>query len=262
MWHAHMAPLPGGNGFHHLGCVPEPPAARAAGFYFQGVAVTMRRVACFVDGFNLYHAIDDLNRPQRHQNNTGPKHHLKWLDLWSLAESYLQRSQESLTAVFYFSAYATWLPDAFHRHRQYVAALQQRGVQVVLGNFKEKRRKCLQCGTVWTAHEEKESDVNLAVHLLHHAHLDTYDKALILTADTDLVPAIQLLRADFPAKNLTALIPQARFGHANALRQACHHAARIDEARLGRCLLPERIEDDSGKLVAQRPGKYQPPTGV
>ena len=224
--------------------------------------MTRRRVACFVDGFNLYHAIDDLNRPQRHQNNQRRKHYLKWLDLWVLAESYIQPSQESLTGVFYFSAYATWLPDAYSRHRQYVAALKQRGVQVVLGNFKQKQRTCHRCGTVWTAHEEKESDVNLAVHLLHHAHLDTYDKAFILTADTDLVPAIQLVRADFPAKDLTALIPQARFGQANALRQACHHAARIDETRLGRCLLPERIEDESGTLIAQRPGKYQPPAGV
>ena len=35
-----------------------------------------KRVACYVDGFNLYHAIDDLRKP-----------HLKWVNLWALAES-------------------------------------------------------------------------------------------------------------------------------------------------------------------------------
>lgn len=67
----------------------------------------MRRVIVYVDGFNLYHAIDDLKRP-----------HLKWLDLRALAESLL-RKDETLKSVKYFSAYATWMPDRYARHRDY-----------------------------------------------------------------------------------------------------------------------------------------------
>jgi hypothetical protein len=58
----------------------------------------MTRVACYVDGFNLYHAIHELNKP-----------HLKWLDIRALAAS-LCREGETLTKVAYFSAYPTWLP--------------------------------------------------------------------------------------------------------------------------------------------------------
>ena len=38
--------------------------------------MTTKRVAVYVDGFNLYHALDDL-----------AENHLKWLDLWSLSET-------------------------------------------------------------------------------------------------------------------------------------------------------------------------------
>jgi hypothetical protein len=55
------------------------------------------RVACYIDGFNLYHAIADLGKP-----------HLKWVDLFALAQS-LCRAEETLVKVAYFSAYATWL---------------------------------------------------------------------------------------------------------------------------------------------------------
>jgi hypothetical protein len=45
------------------------------------------RVACYLDGFNLYHAIDDLQKP-----------HLKWVDLEALAQS-ICRGDETLVKV-------------------------------------------------------------------------------------------------------------------------------------------------------------------
>jgi hypothetical protein len=42
------------------------------------------RVACYIDGFNFYHALDDLAKP-----------HLKWVDLWALSAS-LCRPGETL----------------------------------------------------------------------------------------------------------------------------------------------------------------------
>ena len=67
----------------------------------------------YIDGFNLYHSIDELDRPE-----------LKWLNLWSLAESLIRKNEE-LVEVNYFSAYATWLPDAYRRHRQYTKRCKQ-----------------------------------------------------------------------------------------------------------------------------------------
>ena len=72
----------------------------------------MIRVAAFIDGFNLYHAVDDL----------GKQHH-KWLDLRKVILCFLDPSRHALQGVYYFSAHATWLPDAHKRHEAYVTIL-------------------------------------------------------------------------------------------------------------------------------------------
>ena len=88
------------------------------------------RLACYIDGFNLYHAIDELRTPTHQCLN-----HLKWLNLWALSES-IARQNETIVAVNYFSAYATWLPDQYARHRVYIAALSHCGVSVFMARFK------------------------------------------------------------------------------------------------------------------------------
>ena len=98
------------------------------------------RVIAYVDGFNLYHAIDGLNQP-----------YLKWSNLWSVTNWFL-RSGQTLGVVNYYSAYATWLPDAYAQHRQYVAALGAVGVSVRLSEFRERAEECYRCGNRWVAH--------------------------------------------------------------------------------------------------------------
>ena len=169
----------------------------------------MNRVFAFIDGFNLYHSVDNLRQP-----------HLKWLDLWALCEAFTRPKSETLLDVVYFSAYATWLPDPYRRPRQYVGAQVARGVTPVMGHFKEKDRRCNKCGTRWKAHEEKETDVNIAVSLLRHAYRDSFDRALIVSRDSDLAPALRLVRADCPDKELTVVAPPSHSGHSGELISA------------------------------------------
>lgn len=212
-----------------------------------------KRVACFIDGFNLYHAIDDLSLSGK------PRHYLKWVDLWALSLGFIRPSVETLTAVHYFSAYATWLPQASARHREYVAALEAKGVNVKLGQFKKKGRSCKSCGAQWDGHEEKESDVNFAVELLNRAWREEFDRAIIVTADTDIVPVLQMVKQVHGHLHLTAAIPERRYGNAISLRNACHSSQRIKETHLLNSLLPEKVADATGLVVATRPVKYEPP---
>src|ERR1700761_5765818 len=140
------------------------------------------RVACYIDGFNLYHSIDDLGKP-----------HLKWVDLWALAQS-LCRNGETLVKVAYFSAFATWKVDAYARHRQYVAALKQRGVECHMARFSAQTAQCLKCKTKWTRHEEKETDVHFSLTFLEDAIDNVFDRAIIISADSDHVPAVRRVR--------------------------------------------------------------------
>ena len=96
--------------------------------------MTVGRVAVYVDGFNLYHSLDDLR-----------ENHLKWLNLWALSQT-LVRHDEAVVSVKYFSAYAKWMPASYRRHQRYVAALQSCGVEFIEGRFKEKPMQCKSCG--------------------------------------------------------------------------------------------------------------------
>ena len=132
--------------------------------------MTEIRVACYIDGFNVYHAIDDMSRGQR-----GTLNHLKWLDLWALMECFTDPNIHKVAAVNYFSAFMEWHPERAGRHAEYVKALQWRGVKPVMGRFKEKDAFCKNCKTTYTAREEKESHVNVATHLVSDAYDDKFD---------------------------------------------------------------------------------------
>ncbi len=87
------------------------------------------KVAAFIDGFNLYHAIDDIGMD-----------HLKWVNLYRLCKHFAPDPDNELVNVYYFSAFATWRKDAYKRHRAYVKALRATSVIPVMGKFKQKDR--------------------------------------------------------------------------------------------------------------------------
>jgi NYN domain len=205
----------------------------------------VHRVLCLVDGFNLYHALDALGQPR-----------LKWLDLRAVAQRLVLTRSERLERVVYFSAFATWRAHgSLQRHRDYVRALEAHGVSVVMGKFKEKDRHCNRCGSQWKAHEEKETDVNIAITLLREAQKDTFDRCLLVTRDSDLAPALRAVRADFPNKRLTVVAPP-NYGHSTELVQAAHSKAKLTIAQLEQCQLPDSVLDPAGVLVASRPATF------
>ena len=206
------------------------------------------RVICYIDGFNLYHSIDDLQRP-----------HLKWLDLWALSDSML-RSGEQLIEVKYFSAFARWLPSPYRRHRSYVAALESVGVTPVMSHFKDKWRNCKRCGNQWKAHEEKETDVRIALEIMEDGYDDTYDRALIVSGDSDLVPVIEKARTRFVDKTFYVAAPPGQFARSRDLRGTAHGSFELRPARLSRCLFDEDVVDGNGNIVANRPSTYAPPS--
>lgn len=157
------------------------------GFFIY--TVQMIRVSSFIDGFNLYHALKRLDGA-----------HLRWVNLWALMERQIRPRSEELTAVYYFSAYAQWLPAQRERYKKYVAALEASNVVPILGQFKIKDRECPSCSHAWKGHEEKETDVNIALYMLNEAYKNTYDLALLVSRDSDLKPAVKMILDQFPDK--------------------------------------------------------------
>jgi uncharacterized LabA/DUF88 family protein len=211
------------------------------------LTVAMIRSSFFIDGFNLYHAIKRLNEP-----------HLKWVDLMRLMHRQISPKTETVQAVYYFSAYAYWLPDQKIRHEQYVAALNASGVQVVLGQFKDKHKHCHDCGTTWVQHEEKETDVNVALYVLNEAYRNTYDRAYIISRDSDLKPAVEMVKMQFPEKEIFIVAPP-HLGHSNDLIQVADGKQKIKKTQIAESLFPASVQDRVGNVVATRPLEYDPP---
>jgi uncharacterized LabA/DUF88 family protein len=219
---------------------------------------TKKRVVAFIDGYNLYHSVHELNpRDPKTGLMLRTKDYLKWVNLWDLLKAFVHPSNDELVGVQYFSAYATWRPSSYAKHRAYVAALKSTGVNVVMGQFKAKPRGCRSCKARWTGHEEKESDVNLALYLLDLAYKDEFDKAVVLTADTDILPAIRMVQNLFPNKEIQGLLPQARYVAANALKSLCR-VSTFGESHLAKNLFPALIQVPGGKDIV-RPLAYDPP---
>lgn len=207
--------------------------------------MSLKRVIVYIDGFNCYHAIDDLNVP-----------HLKWVNYWESSKQLLQRD-EVLVAVKYFSAYADHFPHSLARHKVFVKALKSTGVQCFLGKFKEKTQYCKNCGAILSLHEEKETDVQIAIHLLADATSRSCDVAILVSGDSDLVPVVKMCRRlMLPIEIVTASTPSR--SHCKEIRDLKCRTVKLSRTIVEHSLFPASIVLSDGTTV-NRPYEYDPP---
>jgi uncharacterized LabA/DUF88 family protein len=185
---------------------------------------------------------------------------VSWVDLRSLSKVFLKSNSEKLSGVFYFSAYAEHISESSQKcQRAHIRALELTEVAPILGNFKEKSRKCPSCSHRWVGHEEKETDVNIALFLLNLAYQNAFDRALLISNDSDLAPAIRMVRKHFPQKRITTVSPPHYF-HSRELIQASSDKTKVRVEHLERCLLPPIVTDASGLISVRCPPEYAPKT--
>jgi uncharacterized LabA/DUF88 family protein len=213
------------------------------------------RVIALIDGFNFYHPI------AHHQNRLQTC--LKWLNYPELLRYYLlqipKETRGELQKVYFFSALAKWRnvkhPGTTKRHQIYLNALKHAEVEIILGNFKEKKDsftyRCPESATpakclIYTnSHEEKETDVRIACKMLELAVQDAFDTCMLLSADSDLVPAIETLKTLYPEKRVILVTPpsKAKTDKLNRLSDG-HIAVGVND--LKRFQFPDVIETGDG----------------
>lgn len=201
-----------------------------------------KKIAVYIDGFNLYHGIKNLNKP-----------YLKWLDLRSLAEKFVDSKTDRIEKIYYFSAIATHLDkETILRHRTYVEALETVGVEFIGGNFKKKLLdyKNKQINLQWLKHEEKETDVNLSIYMVRDAIKRSFDKIILITNDTDMVPAVKMARSENNEIQFKLLTPPTLETHDSLLKAINPgHATKLTEGHIKTSLLPEMIKKKNGKII-------------
>lgn len=199
----------------------------------------MGKVVCFIDGFNVYHALNDNEKHPEYRK-------YKWLNYWKLAERFV-RNDDQLVRVLLFTAYAHWMPDKVERHERLVKAVEAQGVEMIPGRFKRKQERCRKCHKYYWTHREKRTDVNIATYLLKLAFLDRFDTAIVISADGDLIPVIEAARELFPNKRVGVVTPIGLYN--KDLREAASFWREMKLKDLSNSQLDDEIVLDSGERL-------------
>ena len=186
----------------------------------------------YVDGFNLYHGMkSQFGRAAL------------WLDLVAMSKSF--RPNQHLVAVKYFTAPVLDNPEGQSRQAHYqraLGSLYPGVVHIVNGRYQSRSVRCIQCGHEYTRYEEKETDVNIATALVSDAALHLMDTAIIVSADSDLAPAVRAARSIRPTLFVTAAFPPRR--SSAELKNLMPASFRIGRNKIVQCQLPDQFEVD------------------
>lgn len=155
------------------------------------------RTYIYIDGFNFYYGAVK-----------GTPY--KWLDFKALFQKLLSPKHQ-IQALKYFTALVSGKldPDQPIRQKTFIRALEKHipEISVHYGAFLSHTIcQPLAKSIDWQVFgkeirfarviktEEKGSDVNLAVHMLHDAWLDLYDCAVVVSNDSDLAESLRLVK--------------------------------------------------------------------
>jgi 6-hydroxy-3-succinoylpyridine 3-monooxygenase len=120
----------------------------------------------------------------------------------------LEKASKSLDSVSSQSRYHTALEKLYHNEieviKDYYSLTQSKAKIVDPENPNKWARECEEI-LVWKV-EEKQTDVNLALHAYHDAVNGIVDQVVIVTNDTDIAPALKMIR-DFTPVVIGVVVP-------------------------------------------------------
>ena len=214
------------------------------------------RVAVYIDWFNFFHHMKKLY---------GKKYY--WLDYKQLARQYIWHN-EKIVKVEYFTAY--FFPDTQWewRHKTYVKALNLMWIQTIFWKYQEVTKKfvnnrnniqsfkynnfikilpkswqkfLLPNKIEYKNFEEKRTDVNVALHILEDWLLDVYDKAFVISWDSDISPSIKSVKKYTKSQSKQFVLLMPPWAKAHTMEKACDEVKYITEEDLKNSMLPRQV---------------------
>lgn len=196
-------------------------------------------VIAYVDGFNLYHGLKDVNLRRGY-----------WLDIPALCRELLKPHQD-LVLVKYFTARVKKPRESGRRQGIYLKALKIRGgIRIVKGRHKPKEYVC-QCGRRVTIGAEKRTDVNIAVEMISDAHQQQFDMAMLISGDTDFCGLMKALPRLYRNKRIIVAFPPGRYNAESA--QNASGYVQISKSQITKCQLPDEVPRSDGNPPLRRP---------
>lgn len=204
------------------------------------------RANVYIDGFNLYYGAVRNTR-------------YKWLDLEQLF--ILLRPHDNIQVINYFTARIMGSHAA--NQAAYLAALASRPkVNIIFGKYKLKTVLCRVADCTFDGRrtfqmpEEKRTDVLIALAMVQDAFQDRCDRLIVVSGDSDLVPAIRTVKNLTPEKEVVVYVPalDPRRGAAVELRSAADKDRILPNQLIRRSQFPATIPDGAGGVIHRPKG--------
>jgi len=215
------------------------------------VGIPTHKTVVYIDGYNLYHGMRD-------------KHGRRylWLDLNRFALGLLSDPKQELVSVKYFTSLAPGTPDSAKRQQTYWKALETcPALQIIKGRYREKpvrcsscrveQAECRACGAKMRFRNEKMTDVNIATHLVRDACSGTFDVAVLVGGDTDLLAAVEAAKS---LRRIVIAFPPEREN--DDMKHAASGWFRLSEGKFKNAQFPEVVTVAPGVTVT-RPASWR-----
>ncbi len=208
----------------------------------------MLKTIVYIDAQNLYFGILK-NSPY------------KWLDIFKLFSDRVVKCQspdaEIIKVKFYtapiLGKFAKDSQRSVERQNKYHRALKAcypDEIHIINGFYQDRCIPAMRCksvdgkATVWRI-EEKQTDVNLALDMYRDILNNTCEQAVLCSNDSDLGPALKVIKEDYPSKQIGVVYPikKARGNrrHSEALQKYADWVWRhLSDSDLALCQLPEK----------------------
>jgi NYN domain len=236
---------------------------------FSLTGTHLTNTCIYIDKYNLYYS-----------RLKGSK--FKWLDLTVLFRDCILQPQDPtahVVAIKYFTSpvkasYARHGQNSEHAQTQYIRALTAKYpdlIEVINGfhifqptalpsykpNEQPSKSAMVQ---VWMI-EEKQTDVNIALHAYRDVVKGTCDQVVICSNDSDLEPALRMIRQDYPAVTVGLVMPLRPTAKDDGkvpnkrLTPLAHWVRRyVQDEELGKSQLPQNVQ--TKKKPASKPAHW------
>lgn len=215
------------------------------------VAPPKKRSIIYIDGFNFYYGLL-WGRPD-----------LKWINYQRLAE--LLRPDDEIVHVRLFTALVdrkrVVSEKRDRQQRLWTALKTQPKITITEGKFAERERTCLvpTCHSPqrkYTALEEKQTDVNLALALVRDVQTLAPDNVVVISGDIDLLPALDIVMSIDKKVRPVIYVPvheeELRYRRKDEFMKYSQAVKPIPEKYLRLAQFPDRVPLAGGGFI-ERP---------
>jgi 6-hydroxy-3-succinoylpyridine 3-monooxygenase len=170
----------------------------------------------------------------------------------------LLRQDDDIQKIWYFTAKVSG--NQLVSQETYFDALATLPlVEIVFGLYKRKKLRCQVRGCSYQGDksyevpEEKGTDVNIALQMLDDAYQSACDRMILVSGDSDLVPAVKLVKKRHPEIQITVYIPATdpRRGAATELRSVADKNKTLPLALLPKSQFPQSFTGTSGNTICK-----------